>query len=105
MNLGTSMCVGQARVHGASKQYRQRAASTRASIGRERRRNVGESFFQEFGRLPVTGPEHGDSLSRRSSPAATLRDRQAHCARAARWTLRASPLVRAAASGPSRSRR
>ena len=49
MNLGTSICVGQARVHGASKQYRQRAASTRASIERERRRHVGESLFQELG--------------------------------------------------------
>src|ERR1700685_1961138 len=30
MNAGTSMWVGQAMVHGASKQYRQRAASTAA---------------------------------------------------------------------------
>ena len=33
MNFGMSMCVGQARVQGASKQYRQRAASTSASSG------------------------------------------------------------------------
>src|SRR5580698_6846194 len=33
MKLGTSMCVGQALVHGASKQYRQRLASTSASRG------------------------------------------------------------------------
>ncbi len=32
MNRGTSICVGQARVQGASKQNRQRAASTRASL-------------------------------------------------------------------------
>ncbi len=31
MNLGTSMCVGHARVQGASKQKRHRAASTSAS--------------------------------------------------------------------------
>src|SRR5260370_35085059 len=30
---GTSMWVGQAAVHGASKQYRQRLASTRADCG------------------------------------------------------------------------
>src|ERR1041385_5155366 len=30
MNAGISMCVGQARVHGASKQNRQRLASTLA---------------------------------------------------------------------------
>src|ERR1041385_458364 len=30
MNAGMSMCVGQARVHGASKQNRQRLASTLA---------------------------------------------------------------------------
>src|SRR5580704_16516115 len=33
MKAGTSMCVGQAFVHGASKQYRQRAASTAACRG------------------------------------------------------------------------
>jgi hypothetical protein len=31
MNDGTSMCVGQAWAHGASKQYRQRSASVRAA--------------------------------------------------------------------------
>ena len=46
MNRGTSICVGQARVHGASKQNRQRAASTRASSTRQRRRDVGEPSLQ-----------------------------------------------------------
>src|SRR5580692_5946964 len=32
MNRGTSMCVGQAMVQGASKQYRQRFASVRAAV-------------------------------------------------------------------------
>ena len=33
MKVGTSMPVGQARMQGASKQYRQRSASTTASCG------------------------------------------------------------------------
>ena len=33
MNPGTSMCVGHAAVHGASKQFRQRLASTTAACG------------------------------------------------------------------------
>src|SRR5205807_808913 len=33
MNFGTSMCVGHAAVQGASKQYRQRLASTSAACG------------------------------------------------------------------------
>jgi hypothetical protein len=32
MNFGTSMCVGQACMHGASKQYRQRFASATAAV-------------------------------------------------------------------------
>src|SRR5664279_2743587 len=50
MNPGTSMCVGQAVVHGASKQYRQRFASTSAACGwsggfssRKRVRSCGSS--------------------------------------------------------------
>jgi hypothetical protein len=33
MKLGTSMCVGQAAVQGASKQFRQRVASITADCG------------------------------------------------------------------------
>src|ERR1700719_2726442 len=33
MNVGTSICVGQAWMHGASKQYRHRAASIAAWLG------------------------------------------------------------------------
>jgi hypothetical protein len=32
MNFGTSMCVGQAPMHGASKQYKHRSASVTAAV-------------------------------------------------------------------------
>src|ERR1700692_1476957 len=48
MNAGTSMCVGQAMVQGASKQYRQRAAST-AACRTHGRLDVGEVPLVLFG--------------------------------------------------------
>ena len=63
MNLGTSMCVGQARVQGASKQNRQRAASTRTSSTASGGGRSAKLRTQASSGLPLTGPEHGRLLS------------------------------------------
>jgi hypothetical protein len=44
MKRGTSMCVGHAPMHGASKQLRQRFASTTAARASKRRMQVGKSL-------------------------------------------------------------
>ena len=62
MNFGTSMCVGQAAVHGASKQYRQRVASTAAACGGKRRMQIGESRGKSFRRQWRNRIRHGSRL-------------------------------------------
>ena len=64
MNFGTSMCVGQARVQGASKQYRQRVGFDQRLVRRQRRRHIGEPLLQHLETVSLTRPGH-DSTPRK----------------------------------------
>ena len=65
MKRGTSMWVGQAAVHGASKQYRQRFASASRGLRIERRMEVRETF--EIARNHLRAPYRSGGARRSGS--------------------------------------